>query len=218
DKPKLIVGCVVGDGEAETGPLAASWHSNKFLDPVRDGAVLPILHLNGYKINNPTILARIPHEELEALLRGYGYEPHFVEGDKPESMHQLMAGTLDTVIAEIRRIQTAARQRGVTERPRWPMIVLRTPKGWTGPKIVDGKPAEGSWRSHQVPFAEMEKNPAHMKLLEKWLRSYRPQELFDKNETLVAELRDLPPKGDRRMSANPHANGGILLRDLVLPE
>jgi xylulose-5-phosphate/fructose-6-phosphate phosphoketolase len=218
DNPDLIVACVVGDGEAETGPLGASWHSNKFLDAVRDGAVLPFLHLNGYKINNPTILARIPHEELDSLLRGYGYEPHFVEGDEPARMHELMAGTIDKVIDQIREIQTAARKGGTQQRPRWPMIVLRSPKGWTGPKEVDGKPAEGNWRSHQVPFAELDSNPGHLKLLERWMRSYRPEELFDKNGTLVPELRDLPPKGDRRMSANPHANGGLLLRDLRLPD
>jgi xylulose-5-phosphate/fructose-6-phosphate phosphoketolase len=175
DNRELIVACVVGDGEAETGPLAASWHSNKFLDPVRDGAVLPILHLNGYTINNPTILARIPHEELDALLRGYGYEPYFVEGEEHAPMHQLMAETLDKIVVEIRRIQAAARANGSRERPRWPMLVLRTPKGWTGPKVVDGKPTEGSWRSHQVPFAEMDKNPSHVKLLERWMRSYRPE-------------------------------------------
>jgi xylulose-5-phosphate/fructose-6-phosphate phosphoketolase len=218
DNPNLIVACVVGDGEAETGPLAASWHSNKFLTAARDGAVLPILHLNGYKINNPTLLARIPHEELEALFRGYGYEPHFVEGDEPDAMHQLMAGTLDRVVQEIRQIQRAAREGKSVERPRWPMIVLRTPKGWTGPKVVDGKQTEGSWRSHQVPFAEMEKSPAHVKLLDKWMRSYRPQELFDQNGTLVPELQELAPKGERRMSASPHANGGLLLRDLRLPD
>ncbi|CAN5564659.1 phosphoketolase family protein [soil metagenome] len=215
DNPDLIVACVVGDGEAETGPLATSWHSNKFLDAARDGAVLPILHLNGYKINNPTILARIPHDELDALFRGYGYAPHFVEGDDPDTMHQLMAGTLDKIVRDIRKIQSSARKKKNTDRPLWPMIVLRSPKGWTGPKIVDGKPAEGNWRSHQVPFAEM--NPGHIKLLEKWMKSYRPQELFDKNGTLIEELRELPPKGNRRMSANPHANGGLLLRDLRLP-
>jgi len=217
DNPDLIVACVVGDGEAETGPLAASWHSNKFLDPVTDGAVLPILHLNGYKINNPTILARIPHEELDALLRGYGYEPHYVEGDDPKTMHQLMAGTLDTVLGEIRKIQQDARKNGFKEHPRWPMIVLRSPKGWTGPKEVDGKPVEGTWRAHQVPFADMSK-PQHVKLLEKWMKSYKPEELFDKSGTLLKELRELPPEGERRMSDNPHANGGILLRDLRLPE
>jgi xylulose-5-phosphate/fructose-6-phosphate phosphoketolase len=217
DNPELIVACVVGDGEAETGPLAASWHSNKFLDPVTDGAVLPILHLNGYKINNPTILARIPHEELDALLRGYGYEPHYVEGDHPPTMHQLMAATFDKVLAEIKRIQADARQNGFKERPRWPMIVLKTPKGWTGPKVVDGKPVEGTWRAHQVPFSDMSK-PEHVKLLEKWMKSYKPQELFDKNGRLIEELRELPPKGSLRMSDNPHANGGMLLRELRLPD
>ena len=218
DNPGLIVACVVGDGEAETGPLAASWHSNKFLDPVRDGAVLPILHLNGYKINNPTILARIPREELEELLRGYGYAPYFVEGDDPPAMHQLMASTLDEVIREIRHIQTDARKSGFKQRPRWPMIVLRTPKGWTGPKEVDGKPTEGTWRSHQVPLADMADKPQHVKLLEKWMKSYRPQELFDGNGRFRPELRALAPKGNKRMGANPHANGGILLRDLRLPD
>ncbi|MBC8109052.1 MAG: phosphoketolase family protein, partial [Anaerolineae bacterium] len=218
DNPDLIVACVIGDGEAETGPLAASWHSNKFLDPRRDGCVLPILHLNGYKINNPTVLARIPHEQLESLLRGYGYAPYFVEGDDPETMHQLMAGTLDEIVDEIREIQSNAREDKSAERPRWPMIVLRSPKGWTGPKVVDGKPAEGSWRSHQVPFSEMVNNPGHVKLLEKWLKSYKPEELFDENGTLIEELRELPPKGGRRMSANPHANGGLLLRDLRMPD
>ena len=217
DNPELIVACVVGDGEAETGPLAASWHSNKFLDPVRDGAVLPILHLNGFKIDNPTVLARIPHEELDALLRGYGYAPHYVEGDQPAVMHQLMAATLDNVLAEIRQIQVEARQNGFKERPRWPMIVLRSPKGWTGPKEVDGKQVEGTWRAHQVPFADMS-NPQHVKLLEKWMKSYKPEELFDKNGTLVPALRELPPKRTRRMSDNPHANGGILLRELRLPD
>ena len=218
DNPDLIVACVVGDGEAETGPLATSWHSNKFLDPVTDGAVLPILHLNGYKINNPTVLARIPHEELEQLFRGYGYEPYFVEGDDPPVMHQLMAATLDKSLARIRRIQGDARKNGFQERPRWPMIVLRTPKGWTGPKVVDGKPAEGSWRSHQVPLADMANNPRHVKQLEQWMKSYRPQELFDKNGTFLPELRELAPKGARRMGANPHANGGLLLRDLRMPD
>jgi len=217
DNPDLIVACVVGDGEAETGPLAASWHSNKFLNPATDGAVLPILHLNGYKINNPTILARMPREELEELLGGYGYNPYFVEGDDPPVMHQLMARTLDTVLEEIRQIQEDARENGFKERPRWPMIVLRSPKGWTGPKEVDGKKTEGFWRSHQVPFADMS-NPQHVKLLEKWMKSYRPQELFDENGTFRPELRELAPPGDRRMSANPHANGGILLRELQLPD
>jgi xylulose-5-phosphate/fructose-6-phosphate phosphoketolase len=218
DNPDLIVACVVGDGEAETGPLATSWHSNKFLNPVSDGAVLPILHLNGYKINNPTVLARIPHEELEHLFRGYGYEPYFVEGDDPAVMHQLMATTLDKVYARIRQIQTDARENDFLGRPRWPMIVLRTPKGWTGPKIVDGKPAEGNWRSHQVPLADMANNPKHVKQLEQWMKSYKPQELFDKSGRFRPELRELAPAGTLRMGANPHANGGVLLRDLRLPD
>ncbi len=218
DNPELIVACVVGDGEAETGPLATAWHSNKFLNPVTDGAVLPILHLNGYKIANPTILARISHEDLESLFRGYGYAPYFVEGDDPEKMHQLMASTLDTVIAEIKKIQQEARLKGNSERPRWPMIVLRTPKGWTGPKEVDGKQTEGSWRSHQVPFSEMADNPGHVKLLEQWMKSYKPEELFDQNGRLFEELAELAPKGHRRMGDNPHANGGILLRDLRMPD
>jgi xylulose-5-phosphate/fructose-6-phosphate phosphoketolase len=218
DNPDLIVACVIGDGEAETGPLAASWHSNKFLNPANDGAVLPILHLNGYKIANPTVLARIPQDELEQLLRGYGYEPHFVEGDEPGPMHQLMAGTLDVVLGRIRQIQEEARSRGVKSRPRWPMIVLRTPKGWTGPKEVDGKPAEGSWRSHQVPLAEMAGRPKQVKQLERWMKSYGPQELFGKDGRLKPELSELAPRGQRRMSANPHTNGGVLLRDLRLPD
>ena len=218
DNPDLIVACVVGDGEAETGPLATSWHSNKFLNPARDGAVLPILHLNGYKIANPTVLARISHEELEQLLRGYGYTPYFVEGHEPERMHQLMAGTLDTVIAEIERIKADARQKGVTERPRWPMIVLRSPKGWTCPKEIDGKRTEDYWRAHQVPMGEMHENPAHVQILEQWMKSYRPEELFDQTGKLVPELAALPPHGERRMSANPHANGGLLLKDLRLPD
>jgi xylulose-5-phosphate/fructose-6-phosphate phosphoketolase len=217
DNPDLLVACVVGDGEAETGPLATSWHSNKFLNPVRDGAVLPILHLNGYKIAGPTVLTRIPHDELEALFRGYGYTPYFVEGDDPLAMHQLMAGTLDKVVIEIQRIQRDARENGFKERPRWPMIILRSPKGWTGPKIVDGKPTEGTFRSHQVPMGDMSR-PGHVKILEKWLKSYRPLELFDKTGKLRPELVDLAPKGERRMSANPHANGGLLLRDLRLPD
>jgi xylulose-5-phosphate/fructose-6-phosphate phosphoketolase len=217
DNPDLLVACVVGDGEAETGPLATSWHSNKFLNPVHDGAVLPILHLNGYKIAGPTVLARISHDELESLFRGYGYTPYFVEGDDPTLMHQLMAATLDTVIAEIERIQHDARTNGVTERPRWPMIILRSPKGWTGPKVVDGKPTEGTFRSHQVPMGEMS-HPGHVKILEDWMKSYRPQELFDQAGRLIPELAELAPKGDRRMSANPHANGGLLLRDLRLPD
>ncbi|MGZ8183033.1 MAG: phosphoketolase family protein [Methylobacter sp.] len=217
DNPGLIVACVVGDGEAETGPLAAAWHSNKFLNPVHDGAVLPILHLNGYKIAGPTVLARIPHDELEALIRGYGYTPYFVEGDDPVAMHRLMAATLDTVIAEIRRIQTDARANGFKARPCWPMIVLRSPKGWTGPKLVDDKPTEGTFRSHQVPMDDMT-HPGHVKILEQWLQSYHPEELFDKTGKLVAELAELAPAGERRMSANPHANGGLLLHELDLPD
>ena len=217
DNPDLLVACVVGDGEAETGPLATSWHSNKFLNPVHDGAVLPILHLNGYKIAGPTVLARIPHDELEALFRGYGYTPYFVEGDDPEKMHRLMAATLDRVVGEIQRIQRDAREKGFKKRPRWPMIILRSPKGWTGPKAVDGKPTEGTWRSHQVPMGDMS-HPGHVKILEKWMKSYRPRELFDKAGKLHPELADLAPKGERRMSANPHANGGLLLRDLRLPD
>src|SRR5262249_10922805 len=204
DNPDLLVACVIGDGEAETGPLATSWHSNKFLNPVRDGAVLPILHLNGYKIAGPTVLARIPHDELEALLRGCGYSVHVVEGDQPMLMHQQMAATLDVVVEEIRDIQREARARGFTGRPRWPMIVLRSPKGWTGPKRVDGQQVEGTFRSHQVPMGEMSR-PGHVKTLEKWMKSYRPQELFDKAGRLIPELAELPPAGERRMSANPHA-------------
>ena len=218
DNPDLLVACVIGDGEAETGPLATSWHSNKFLNPATDGAVLPILHLNGYKIASPTVLARIGDDELESLLRGYGYSPYFVEGDDPQAMHQLMAGTLDAALDEIRRIQKAARREGVTDRPRWPMVVLRSPKGWTGPKEVDGKKTEDSWRSHQVPMGEMHDNPAHVRLLEDWMRSYRPEELFDGNGRLRPELEALAPKGEQRMGANPHANGGLLLKDLSLPD
>jgi xylulose-5-phosphate/fructose-6-phosphate phosphoketolase len=218
DNPELLVACVVGDGEAETGPLAASWHSNKFLNPVHDGAVLPILHLNGYKIANPTVLARISHNELEELFRGYGYRPFFVEGDEPAKMHQLMAATLDQVIEEIKQIQKDARAKGFKQRPAWPMIILRSPKGWTGPKEVDGKPTEGSWRSHQVPLAEIAEKPEHLKLLETWMRSYKPQELFDKSGKLIPGLAELAPKGERRMGANPNANGGKLLRDLKMPD
>jgi xylulose-5-phosphate/fructose-6-phosphate phosphoketolase len=218
DNPDLLAACVIGDGEAETGPLATSWHSNKFLNPARDGAVLPILHLNGYKIANPTVLARISKEELTTLLVGYGHKPYFVEGDEPEAMHQLMAATLDSVLDDIEMIQTNARQNGVTERPQWPVIVLRTPKGWTGPKIVDGKPVEGTWRSHQVPLAQLAENPEHLRLLEEWLRSYQPEELFDANGALRKELAELAPNGERRMGANPHANGGLLLKDLQLPD
>jgi xylulose-5-phosphate/fructose-6-phosphate phosphoketolase len=214
DNPRLIVACVIGDGEAETGPLATSWHSNKFLCPGRDGAVLPILHLNGYKIASPTVLARISHAELDHLLRGYGYTPYFVEGDEPRDMHAKMAATLDQVIAEIERIQAS----GSTDRPHWPMIVLRTPKGWSCPKEIDGKRAEGSWRSHQVPMGEMHDNPEHVRLLERWLQSYRPAELFDDKGRPVEAIRTLAPAGERRMSANPHTNGGLLLRDLHLPD
>jgi xylulose-5-phosphate/fructose-6-phosphate phosphoketolase len=216
DNPDLVVACVIGDGEAETGPLATSWHGNKFLNPVTDGAVLPILHLNGYKIANPTILARIPDAELEALLKGYGHAPIFVEGDEPEAMHQKMAAALDQAFADIAEIQQTARAGGAAERPLWPMIVLRTPKGWTGPKFVDGLKTEGFWRSHQVPFT-LEK-PEHLGLLEEWMRSYRPEELFDENGRLRAELASLAPVGSRRMSANPHANGGQMMRPLRLPD
>jgi len=217
DNPDLLVACVVGDGEAETGPLATSWHSNKFLNPVRDGAVLPILHLNGYKIAGPTVLARIPQDELAALFHGYGHTPYFVEGDDPMEMHQLMAATLDMAVGEIQRIQRDVRKNGFKERPRWPMIILRSPKGWTGPKVVDGKPTEGTFRSHQVPMGDMSR-PGHVKILEKWMKSYRPQELFDQTGRLIPELAELAPRGERRMSANPHANGGLLLRDLRLPD
>jgi xylulose-5-phosphate/fructose-6-phosphate phosphoketolase len=218
DDPDLIVACVVGDGEAETGPMATSWHSNKFLNPVTDGAVLPILHLNGYKIANPTILARIGAEELRSLFVGYGYKPYLVEGDDPKTMHQLMSGTLDQVFDEIRAIQTAAREGRASGRPIWPMIILKTPKGWTGPKEVDGLKTEGFWRSHQVPVAEMSTRPDHIKLLEDWMKSYRPQELFDAEGGLRQEIAALAPVGERRMSANPHANGGLLMRELELPD
>jgi xylulose-5-phosphate/fructose-6-phosphate phosphoketolase len=218
DTPDLLACCVVGDGEAETGPLAASWHSNKFLNPARDGVVLPILHLNGYKIAAPTVLARLSNEELHDLLTGYGHKPYFVEGHDPATMHQLMAGTLDAVIAEIKGIQQKARTRTSVERPRWPMIVLRSPKGWTGPKVVDGFPAEGSFRSHQVPLAEVATNPAHLKMLEEWMKSYQPQDLFEATGRLLPELAALAPAGTRRMGANPHANGGLLLKDLIMPD
>jgi xylulose-5-phosphate/fructose-6-phosphate phosphoketolase len=218
DNPDLLVCCVIGDGEAETGPLAASWQSNKFLDPIRDGAVLPILHLNGYKIASPTMLARIPEDELRELLEGYGYHPHFVAGEDPPLVHQRMADVLDEVVPEIHAIQGAAREGNDPSRPRWPMIVLRTPKGWTGPKEVDGLPVEGTFRAHQVPIMQVRENPVHLALLESWMRSYRPAELFDEDGALVPELRALPPKQHRRMSANPHANGGLLLRDLSLPD
>jgi xylulose-5-phosphate/fructose-6-phosphate phosphoketolase len=218
DNPDLIVACVVGDGEAETGPLATAWHSNKFLNPIHDGAVLPILHLNGYKIANPTILARISRDELESLFIGYGYKPYFVEGTDPTLMHQQMALVLDTVIGEIKAIQAQARATGSVTRPRWPMIILRSPKGWTGPKEVDGKKTEDSWRSHQVPFSEMAEKPGHVHLLEQWMKSYRPEELFDDIGALRPELAELAPTGTRRMGANPHANGGVLLKDLRLPD
>ncbi len=218
DNPKLIVACVVGDGEAETGPLATAWHSNKFLNPATDGAVLPILHLNGYKISNPTILARIEHDELEQLLRGYGWSPTFVEGHDPLRMHRAMAGALDAAIGQIQAIQHNARIHGNVTRPRWPMIVLTSPKGWTGPKVVDGLKVEGTFRAHQVPLSDPAVHPEHLKLLEEWLRSYRPEELFDDRGRLKSELAELAPKGERRMGANPHANGGILLRDLRMPD
>ncbi len=217
DNPDLIAACVVGDGEAETGPLATAWHSNKFLNPITDGAVLPILHLNGYKIANPTLLARISHEELNNLFLGYGYQPHFVEGSDPETMHQLMAQTVEDAVNEIQAIQQHARNTGDVTRPRWPLIILRTPKGWTGPKEVDGKKTEGSWRSHQVPFSDMATNKKHLKLLEDWLKSYKPQELFDEQGHLYSQLAALAPKGDRRMGANPHTNGGLLLKELKMP-
>jgi len=218
DNPDLIVAAVVGDGEAETGPLATSWHINKFLSPIRDGAVLPILNLNGYKINNPALLARIPHEELENLFKGYGYTPYFVEGSDPESMHQAMAATLDHCVRQIRSIQGVARDAGIPARPCWPMIVLRAPKGWTAPAEVDGHKLEGFWRSHQVPLAGVRKNSEHLELLEDWMRSYKPEELFDANGTLVSEFRELAPAGNRRMGANPHANGGLLKKSLRLPD
>jgi xylulose-5-phosphate/fructose-6-phosphate phosphoketolase len=217
DNPDLIVACVVGDGEAETGPLATGWHSNKFLNPARDGAVLPILHLNGYKIANPCFLARIPRDELQSLLEGYGYAPYFVEGDEPEKVHQQLAATLDAVVADIKQIQLDARTKGVTKRPAWPMIVLRTPKGWTCPKEIDGKKCEGYWRAHQVPMADMD-TPGHVQVLEGWMKSYKPEELFDAAGRLEPELAELAPSGHRRMSDNPHANGGLLLKDLKLPD
>ena len=218
DNPDLLVAVVVGDGESETGPLATSWHSNKFLNPIRDGAVLPILHLNGYKINNPTLLARISREELENLFKGYGWTPHFVEGDEPLTMHQKMAATMEKCVTDIRRIQQEARSSAKPARPRWPMIVMRTPKGWTGPKSVDGHKVEGYWRSHQVPLAGMHENPKHLKQLEEWLRSYKPEELFDETGRLIRELKELTPKGTRRMGANPHVNGGLLRKSLRMPD
>jgi xylulose-5-phosphate/fructose-6-phosphate phosphoketolase len=218
DNPELVVVCVVGDGEAETGPLATSWHGTKFLSAATDGAVLPVLHLNGYKIANPTVLARIPEDELVSLLTGYGWRPLLVSGDVPELVHGRLAEALDEALDEIASAQRAARSAGATGRPRWPMLVLRTPKGWTGPKVVDGLPVEGTWRSHQVPVADVRSNPEHLRILEEWLRSYRPEELFDEHGVLVPELAALPPRGERRMSANPHANGGVLLRPLELPD
>jgi xylulose-5-phosphate/fructose-6-phosphate phosphoketolase len=218
DNPDLIVACVVGDGEAETGPLATAWHSNKFLNPVQDGAVLPILHLNGYKIANPSLLARISHEELRDLFIGYGYKPYFVEGSDYDGMHQRMASILDSVITDITSIQNTARKKGIDERPKWPMIILRTPKGWTGPKKVDDRKVEGFWRSHQVPFSELATKPQHMQLLKKWMKSYKPEELFDENGKIIQELSDLAPRGARRMGANPHANGGLLLKKLKMPD
>lgn len=218
DNPNLIVACVIGDGEAETGPLATSWHSNKFLNPITDGVVLPILHLNGYKISNPTVLARISHEELDQFFRGCGWTPHFVEGDDPEILHELMATTLNKIIEDIQKIQNNARSTNDTTRPYWPMIVLRTPKGWTGPKEVDGLPIEGNFRSHQVPLLVDAEHPSHLKLLESWMKSYHPEELFDEKGQLIPDLAELAPKGDSRMSANPHTNGGILLRDLRMPD
>jgi xylulose-5-phosphate/fructose-6-phosphate phosphoketolase len=218
DNPDLLVCCVVGDGEAETGPLATSWHSNKFINPARDGAVLPILHLNGYKIANPTVLGRMTDLELVQLFTGYGYQPYFVEGHDPDVMHPLMAATLETVVAEIHAIQHKARLQQNVDRPIWPMIILRTPKGWTGPKVVDGKPIENTWRAHQVPLSELATKPGHIKQLEEWMKSYKPEELFDSNGKLIAELAELAPTGERRMGANPHANGGLLLEDLVMPD
>jgi len=218
DNPDLLVACVIGDGEAETGALATSWHSNKFLNPARDGTVLPILHLNEYKIAGPTIFGRMPRRELEALFQGYGYKPYFVEGSAPASVHQLLASALDEIVAEIQTIQTEARTKGFKQRPCWPMIVLRTPKGWTGPKVVDGKKVEGTFRSHQVPLGDMAKHPEHVKALEKWMRSYGPEELFDDKGKLRLKIAELAPKGERRMGANPHANGGVLMRHLRLPD
>ena len=218
DNPDLVVACVIGDGEAETGPLATAWHSNKFLDPATDGAVLPILHLNGYKIANPTILARIGREELDQLLRGYGWTPYFVEGVEPGLMHETMATTLDAVVSDIKRIQTDARVHGAAKRPRWPMIVLSSPKGWTGPRVVDGRAIEGTFRAHQVPISDPRAHPEHLALIEDWLKSYRPEELFDAEGRLQPELAALAPNKNRRMGANPHANGGLLLRDLQMPD
>ena len=218
DNPGLIVACVIGDGEAETGPLATAWQSNKFLNATTDGAVLPILHLNGFKISNPTVLSRIEHQELEQFCQGCGWTPYFVEGDDPETMHRLMAATLDKVVSDIRQIQRNARSRNDAARQRWPMIILRSPKGWTGPKVVDGLPVEGTFRAHQVPLLVDPDHPEHVEQLEAWMKSYKAEELFDEDGRLLAELADLAPKGDRRMGANPHANGGLLLHDLRMPD
>ena len=218
DSPELIVGAVVGDGESETGPLATSWHINKFLNPIRDGAVLPILHLNGYKINNPTLLARIGHDELDKLMRGYGWTPHFVEGSEPESMHQAMAATVEHCITDIRRLQQECRTSGVVKRPHWPMIILRSPKGWGAPRQVEGHYLEGFWRAHQVPLPEVKKDPEQLRILERWMREQKPEELFDREGKIVPELKELAPTGNRRMSANPHANGGSISRALRLPD
>src|SRR6266496_3105705 len=218
DNPELLVAAVVGDGEAETGPLATSWHANKLLNPRTDGAVLPMLHLNGYKIANPTVLGRTSDEQLSRLFTGYGYKPYWVEGHQPEAMHQLMAATLDAVVEEIHDIQNRYRSGEAKGVPAWPMLVLRTPKGWTGPKMVDGKPVEGTWRSHQVPLSELASHPDHLRQLEEWMKGYRPEELFSEDGKLIAELADLAPKGERRMGANPHANGGLLLKDLSMPD
>ena len=218
DNPDLIVACVIGDGEAETGPLATAWHSNKFLNPITDGAVLPILHLNGYKIANPTVPARIEREELDQLLRGCGWTPYYVEGHEPEKMHQFMASTLEKAIEGILQIQSNARNKDDTTRPRWPMIVLKSPKGWTGPKVVDGLQVEGTFRAHQVPLLVDSDHPDHLKQLESWMKSYKAEELFDESGRLMPELAELAPKGNRRMGANPHANGGLLLRDLIMPD
>ena len=218
DNPELIALACVGDGEAETGPLATSWHINKFINPARDGVVLPVLHLNGYKIANPSILSRIPRGEVDSLLRGYGWEPLFVEGADPMTMHRQMAVAMEQAVLTIRRIQTEARQRGSQSRPRWPLLVLRSPKGWTGPAELDGQKLENFWRSHQVPVTDVQRNPEHLEVLERWLRSYRPEELFDADGGVRAEIRALAPKGRRRMGSNPHTNGGVLRRDLVVPD
>ena len=218
DHPDLITVVMVGDGESETGPLATSWHSNKFVNPITDGAVLPVLHLNGYKINNPTILARISHEELESLFVGYGYTPYFVEGSDPLSMHQAMAATLEHCVMEIRNVQDEARKTGIASRPRWPIIILRSPKGWTAPRQVEGHYLEGFWRAHQIPITDIATNPSHLKILESWMRSYKPEEVFDQTGRLIPELKALAPTGNRRMSANPIANGGLVRKSLNMPD